>query len=169
MEKDFTTKLYETIDGKRIGSEVEFREALKDTTFAKDIYEAMNLKSTLTYDEFLDSISGTSTVKWPIYTQETSFHQYQEFVYLSIIILILLVITYFIWKSKVWIKIWNKIALGLAIISIAYEIIIYALCDYFYKYEDPDSFNTELFIALNLFGLAILLLLFGIKILHSGK
>lgn len=58
MEQDFITGLYESINGKRIGSEDDFRKALKDSTFAKGIYESINGKRIGTFDQFMQAIGG---------------------------------------------------------------------------------------------------------------
>jgi hypothetical protein len=96
----------------------------------------------------------------PIYIQEFNANQFQFSIYYLFatqVILILLLLAY----NKRW------LALGISVLLLAWELTGFILSNYFYKIDDYD-FNTDLFVAISLTGVAIVLFLIGALLLRKS-
>jgi hypothetical protein len=71
MEQDFVSGLYTSINGKRLGSEDDFRQALQDDSFAKGLYDSINGKRLGTFDQFLEAVRGTGGGAVPEITSDS--------------------------------------------------------------------------------------------------
>lgn len=99
----------------------------------------------------------------------TKYEKYLEAIFFIIWTIGFLYIVFLLWKSQILKKVYNETILGIIIICASYELIIYSLCDYFFREKIDDTFNSHLFRILNLIGLALILLILGMKFIKKEK
>jgi hypothetical protein len=115
------------------------------------------------------SVFGVLPYSAVVLLENTIYEKYLEAIFFTTWTIGFLFIVFLLWRSQILEKVYNQHTLGIIIICTSYELIIYSLCDYFFREKIDDTFNSHLFRILNLIGLALILFCFGLKFIKQNK